>query len=253
MAINGGKEATRLALYRQRRGADTSDLRLSLKEQSLAGDAIETFVDVLGGREKLIETLAVATDDAQVNQVMVLLLDPRYDGLDLRRLCAMANLTIADFFGAFRKAMVARAHVQAISIVTDNLLPVVEDVMKRAAPFEVACYTCGGGGQMPDPDAKESGPMVTCPQCRGAGKLLQLPDLDRQKLALELAQLVQQKGGINILQQNMQAPSDAPRPASVAPGGLEALQQVVRDMLARPPVLDAEVVSADAKTDTVTE
>lgn len=241
------RESIRQAKLRAKAGAEP-DLRLSLRERDLSADAIETFVTVLGGREKLVEALSVATDVREVNEIATLLLDPRYDGLDLRRLCALANLTVADLFSAYKKAVIVKAHVEAIDLVAKKLLPVVEDVMQRAAPFEVACYACGGTGLLVD-EQKPDDPPGICDQCRGHGKLLQLPDLDRQKLALELGQLVQRSGGVNVLQQNVTVPPA--EKSSSAPGALEALQQVVSDLLSRPPTIpevappvDGEVVSA---------
>jgi len=207
---------------------------LTPAESDLSSHAIDTFVKVVGGRAKLTEILTIAGESAEVDQVVTLLLDPRYDALPLRRICALANLTIVDLFAAYKKALLVEAHLRAYKEVTDRLVPVVIDVMTRAAPYHLPCDACGGRGALPDPD-DPTAPHQICAICQGHRVLLHYPDLDRQKLALDLAQLVQKAGGsaTNIIQANLTTPPSA-TPASR--GALEALQQAVGDLLAARPL-----------------
>lgn len=210
---------------------------LTVAESDLSSHAIDTFVKVVGGRAKLTEILTIAGASAEVDQIVALLLDPRYDHLPLRRLCALANLTIVDLFTAYKKALLVEAHLRAYKEVTDRLVPVVVDVMTRAAPYHLPCEACGGQGAVPDPDDPAAA-YARCVVCQGHGKLLHYPDLDRQKLALDLAQLVQKAGGsaTNIIQANVSA---APAATPASRGALEALQQAVGDLLsARPLTID---------------
>jgi hypothetical protein len=188
-------------------------------ETELNIKAVETFTAQLGGREQLTAALAVAEGDIGVEKVLTYLLDPRYDRWSLPRICRLAGLTIADFFIAYKRAVLAKAHIEATHIIAANLPPIVEDVMRRAAPQRQVCPACAGAADK----------ALACPTCRGAGSVQTEPDLDRQKLALELGQLTEKRGGL-IVQQNQVA-------ATVhnhAPGALEQFQQVVGDLLFSP-------------------
>jgi hypothetical protein len=204
---------------------------LTETEQELSSQAIDTFTKALGGREALIDALAVANESPDVEKIVNLLLDPRFESFSLRRLCAQAGLTVADLFAAYKKAAIARAHLQAVPLIAQKLIGVVDDVMTRAQPYEIPCTQCGGVGKVtPEPTKDQPNPEPQpCEPCRGGGVLLALPDLDRQKLALELGQLVTKGGGfaLQVNQQNLNLPAAG----SSAPGALEQLQQAVGDLL----------------------
>jgi hypothetical protein len=226
------------------------------KEEAAASEAaLDSLVSVLGGKAQLLDTLAVACDVPEVEELLKLFLDPHHATISLRMLCSMAGLTVVDLFSAYKKAMVVKAQLVAFQAITDAILPVVQDVMKRAAPYTIPCYDCGATGQIKDPDAKpeaEGDPAyLTCPTCAGKKELLQLPDLDRQKVALELAQLVQKGSfGINLQQNNMTVPPPLPD-ASEGTGNLISLQHAVRELLSGPrqplPTVDAEVIPPQAE------
>ena len=82
---------------------------LSPQEIKANGDAIEVFVKALGGRQAVSDALAFAEPgpNGELDQIVTLLLDPRYDRYPLRRLCGLANLTIVDLFAAQTSALVA--------------------------------------------------------------------------------------------------------------------------------------------------
>ena len=219
-----------------RSGSATSFL--TEEETTANAQAIDALVKSLGGRDGMLETLAVAADAPEVEQVVNLLLDPRYARHSIRALCHMAGLTIVDLFAALKQAMVTKAHLQAYKAITDGILPVVEDVMKRAAPFEIPCYGCNGRLEVEDPEDPTR--RIACGQCNGHGKLLQLPDLDRQKLALELGQLVQKSAGFSIQQNTVNLPPGASGGDGKSAGTLVDLQHAVRELLSGPrqPILD---------------
>lgn len=214
--------------------------------------ALQTVEKALGGRDAILDTLAVAADAPEVEQVVQLLLDPRYAQQSLRQICVLAGLTVVDLFAAYKSAMVVKAHLIAYQTITDKILPVVEDVMTRAAPFKIPCPKCAKTGRWTDPavkDAKEE----DCPSCAGHGELLQLPDLDRQKLALELAQLVQKSGGVMLQQNNLTL--NAGDKGKGSGSTLVGLQQAVRDLLSGvreplPETLEATALDEEAPTST---
>ena len=218
-------------------GAPGAQTLLTDEELDANAAAIDKVVQVIGGKAGLLETLGVASDEPEVEALLRLVLDPRYEKISLRRLCAMAGLTIVDLFTAYRKAMVVKAHLLAYQKITEGLLPVVEDVMRRAAPYTIPCYDCGATGLILVEQTS-----TTCTTCAGRKELLQLPDLDRQKLAFELAQLVQKASGFSINQNNVVVPPAADPPAGQ--GTLIDLQHALRELQSGPrtPIVDAEVV-----------
>lgn len=224
-----------------RQGAPPTSL--SPREADAHDRALDVIVSTLGGRQRLTDTLAIAADAPEVEPLLTLLLDPRFESWSLRTLCHRANLTVVDLFSAYKRAMVVKAQLLATEIIANKLLPVVEDVMRRAAPYEVPCSHCASTGRWTDPEATVPAD-VCCPQCAGHGKVLQLPDLDRQKLALDLAQLVQKPGGLQI-QQNVQVAGNGASPGHA----LVDLQQAVRQLLSGPrtplPVYEGEEVHDD--------
>lgn len=215
--------------------------------------AVETFVDQLGGRVAVIEALEIASDQPEVDAVLSLLADPRYSSWSLRRLCQNAGLTIHEFFAAFRKASMVRAQIAATQVIAAKLVPVVEDVMRRAAPYDLTCERClGSGTYTPDPSKKHPNPTPEpCKSCQASGKITIFPELDRQKLALELADLVKKGGGLNIQNNQLHMAGAA---GGTGSGDLEKLQQALAgvsfsvnpsEKSSTPPeiVVDAEIVA----------
>lgn len=209
--------------------ASRSAQPLTSAERTLADEGVATFEEILGGRRKLTQVLSVATDEPEVALVTDLLLDPRYQQHSLRQLCAMTGLTVADLLTAYRKAVIVQAHVQAAPIIAGKLIGVVEDLMTRAQPHYLPCAVCRGSGQVIDAPTKDiPAPQPrTCTACVN-GQQLHLPDLDRQKLALEVAELVKPKAGITLNQANIVGSNGG---GGSFGGSLEQLQQAVSDVL----------------------
>src|SRR5262245_13943688 len=117
---------------------------LTAVEEDLSAEAVETFTAAVGGRQALIDALAIADVGGQADRVINILLDPRYNRYTIRQICTMAGITIADLFAAYKKAALAKAHIEAAHLIASKLVPVVEDVMTRAAPVEIVCPSCEG-------------------------------------------------------------------------------------------------------------
>lgn len=164
---------------------------LSPEEADLNASAVDTFLAVVGGRAQLTDVLTVADSSSEIGKITNLLLDPRYATWSLRRICTMAGVTIADLLTAYRKALLVRKQIEATHVIADKIIPVVVDVMDKA---------------------------------------LTDPTVERHKLALELAQLTEKKGGGIVMQQN----TIAAGAVGSSLGGLEQLQQAVGDLLFAP-------------------
>lgn len=180
------------------------DTALDDTEAVLNADAIEMFAKAVGGRDKLADTLAVAGAGSEVERVTTLLLDPRYHQWSLARVCQTAGITVAELFAYYRKALMARAHIEASHIIAAKLPPVVTDVMDKA---------------------------------------LSDPTVERHKLALDLGQLLDKKGGLIVQQNNLAALT------TTQAGSLEQLQQAVGDLLFGGKAADGELVAAEPELD----
>jgi len=197
---------------------------LTTAELTLNGDAIETFVKAVGGREKLLAVLAICDTDSSSDKVVNCLLDDTYSSWSLRRICAYAGITVAELFATYKRALFAQAHIEAAHKITEKLVPIVEDVMARALPGTAICPRCNGQA-VPD--------TAPCPQCAGTGKVETEPELPRQKLALELGRLIEHRAGV-MVQQNAIAAGTGAAATTLQSGSLEQLQQVVGDLLFSP-------------------
>lgn len=208
----------------QRRGGAVA----TVEDRETSDRAVERLTEILGGREALVSALEIGEGRKEIDQVLGLLADPRYAGMSLRRICGLAGLTIADFFAAFRSATLVRAQVEATAAIAAGLPGVVRDVIRRAAPYTTVCPACQG---QPTTDPK-AGP---CPTCRGAGETVVEPELDRQKLALEIGEILKKGGGISLTQTNQTMVVGG----GAGAGMLERLQQTVSGVMnATPLVID---------------
>jgi hypothetical protein len=210
--------------------------RASVSVLDKAASSINEFEKALGGRTALVDALCLdATKD--IRELVVNLLDPALDKLSLGVIAERTGVTMTDLMRAFRNATLARAQILAAREIAQYLPAVVEDVMKRAAPYKETCEACEGTGTMtvrptkkvPIPDPA----TVTCTICRGKKEILRVPELDRQRLALEVSELLKAPGrGPTFLQQiNIPAASSGNEA-----GSLERMQQAVSKVLYSDPL-----------------
>lgn len=183
----------------------------------LSGAATDAFVTALGGRAAMVEILQLATGDPLVDRVVALLDDPVYADRSLPQLCASAGLHLGDFFKVYQRAMQARGEIVAVRVITERMVAVVDDVMRRSAPYDEACACTRA---IPPTTA-------TCATCGGTGIRRVYPELDRQKVALDLAKLLS-KGGPLIQQNVLAAPGGT---AVVSHGSLADLSAAVSAVL----------------------
>jgi len=199
----------------------------------LAAEPINAFEKALGGRSELISSLSIDATP-EIRDLVEMLLDTRYDARSLGWLAAKVDIGLTDLLRAYRNGMLAKAQIMAAQAIAAKLPDIVRDVMLRAAPFDEACHGCRGTGtltvrptkKVPTPDPAE----IDCTICRGQKTIRKVPDLDRQRLALELGELIKTpRGGPTLLQQFNLNPGSAAGNAD--PGSLERMQQAVSDIL----------------------
>jgi hypothetical protein len=227
-----------------------------------AAAAITQLEKAMGGRQALVGALMHAPPTDALAYVVGLIADPRYDGMPLSTLCASGRITVGELLEAYKRGVMAQAQVAAIHKVAVALPAVVDDVMTRAQVHQVTCTVCDGTGAItPEPTPKTPNPSPEpCKSCHGHGTHICYPDLDRQKVAIDLA-------GMGPKSAPMVDLSDRRTVNIVDPsqGGLAALIGAVDQVLHRKapsvvavseaPVssesLDAEVIPADTGADPI--
>jgi hypothetical protein len=211
--------------------------KASLESRQVQKAALTTFEQVVGGRETIVDALvtgAVADgiDQARADFILGLLADPKYAKKPLRWFAKAADVTIQELLNLYRAAAVQRAHLASMTHVVRELPAVVQHVMETSRPHEQTCYGCAGVGQTTaEPSDKVPNPSPElCRTCKGSGKLLHQPDLDRQKLALTLGGLLQGQGAgspvvVNVQQQQANANAGASLIPLTAGDALAQLQR----------------------------
>lgn len=172
---------------------------------------LEKIEQDLGGRQQIIGLLLLAPLSADLEYLLGLLGAPQHQRTSLAEVCALANVLPGDLLKLLGPAALLRGKLKAAQKIGDGIAAVVEDVMRRAAPYEDPCYQCRGTGTMtPEPSAEQPNPSPgPCDLCAGTGRLKYQPSLDRQKLAIEMAQLLPKSGGIQLgVQVNQPAGGD---------------------------------------------
>lgn len=192
--------------------------------------ALNNVEYTLGGRSQLIAVLAQNPSTTAIATLLSDLANPEHDNLGLATLCFMNGLTTGDLLRAYQAGLRLYAQTLAVVEIASKEVAVTRDVMERALPYETECPTCHGTTEAlafnEQTKRVESSP---CRACRQTGKVTIVPDLDRQKVALDLAELLPKKGGlaIGINQTTIQGGA----PAGGFGGTLEKLQQTVGNLL----------------------
>ena len=169
-------------------------------------DALRQIEQAIGGRAALQAALLQAPPSTTLDFVIAAIADPTQDARELSTICDEANVSLGELLQAYKVGVLAKGTIEAITAIADGAAPVAQDVMRRAAVYEEPCPYCAGtGSNTADPTEAVPNPSpVPCDTCQATGALRYLPDLARQKVALELVGLLGQKSGstINITQAN---------------------------------------------------
>lgn len=154
----------------------------------------------LGGREQLLATLAhLPGDDPDTAYLLGLLADPRQSTTALSKLCRAGNVSLDEFLTAFKAGANIQMFVRTTRALAQFIPGVVTDVLVRAQPHDLPCVVCRGRGNVPAMDPKTNAPdldkpPVPCTACDARGVQTHQADLDRQKLALSMANLLPKAG-----------------------------------------------------------
>lgn len=208
----------------------------ALDKADRSAGAIKAFEKALGGRHKVADSLLVDTNPA-IQSFVKLLLDPDYDDLSLGQIAEQAGIALSDLLRSYRNATLIKAQILAVNEIAERLPQLARSAMENALPQEVSCPICRGTGFHPTKKDDRNNPLE-CKLCAKTGKVLRQPSIGRQRLALEIAELLKPpKPGGHTLNVNL---PPAPPAGPVAPGSLEQLQAAVSHVLfSRTPVIDA--------------
>lgn len=206
--------------------------RLSRDFTPTVVERLQEIEQELGGREQLVGMLVLAPLTPDLRYVLGLLGDPKNQGKSFAAICAQGNVLPGAILKHLAEAALLLGKTKASQRIGDGIEAVAEDVMRRAAPYVDSCHTCLGIGTLtPEPTKDNPNPSPNpCETCLGTGKLTYSPDLERQRLAIDMAQLLPKSGGIQIAQINGQGPPSA------GFGTLERLQQLTDKILYGDPI-----------------
>lgn len=232
----------------------TAQAPLALPSQ-LEAQSLALIEKTLGGREGLVAALSHAPKSRDIEYLLGLIGDPAHAKTPLGHLCAQGGVTPGELLAAWKSGEILRGHVLATRKTVEALPAIVDDILQKAAPYEAPCSGCQGLGTVtPEPTRKRPNPEPEpCPACTGSGRLLYPADLDRAKIALDLAQLTPKGGGLTVAVDARQAHLHAGG-GGAAGGSLEHLLAASDRILYGDPgalpvaevaPVDAEVVDAD--------
>lgn len=227
-------------------------------ERTLTAKAVDALESAVGGREKLIAALtgAPATDD--LAYVINLIASPEMDARKLSQICRAGRITVGELLEAYKRGVYAQMQVSVMAKVAEHTPAVVEDVLLRSQPHQVVCPSCKGSLVVRNPreDEKDQPPVLPCTACLDANRIPTglidvLPDLDRQKLALDLANLLPKKSPMIAIDARQQSAHFG----DVSPAGRAKLLGAADDVLyrsspsARVGSSDTDVVDATPEVD----
>jgi hypothetical protein len=225
------------------------------KEKSVAiHRAVERFLTELesaaGGREDLIQLLAHAPSSPEQTYLWGLLADPRNDTRNLAKVLAVGGVNLGQFLSALKDAKGGRALYRVMDSVEQYLPGVAHDLMARSVPHTLACRACRGSGKVTTIENSKPKEM-SCGVCYGEGAIPVLPDLERQKVALELGGALKKGGGIVVNQNQAQVQVHGAGRGGMREGQTRDAIRVATDKLlygeaAAEPVVDAELVEEGA-------
>lgn len=187
----------------------------------------------LGGRGELIGLLALAPLNPDLEYVLGLLGDPQSEGKSLAEICGLGGILPGDLLKHLEGAALLRGRLLATQQIGKGIANVIGDIMRRAAPYDDACGTCvGTGTYTPEPTKEAPNPTpLPCETCKGSGVLTYRPDLDRQKLAVDLAHLLPRSGGIQIAQINQNTGAGAGNAGASPLSTFDGVQRVIDQIL----------------------
>ena len=178
----------------------------SVGKQTMAAKALRELEAGIG-REKMVELLYHNAEPTPEEETFLNhLADPRYATRPIERICQDTEFTVGKLLAFLRKSYAAKSIFQAFDQIYDKLPLTAKDVMERSIPHKRLCKGCWGQGKI-DTKGGEDGESaqiepVRCRECNGEGWIEVVPEIERQKLALQIGGVLKPAG--TTIQQNTQ-------------------------------------------------
>lgn len=164
--------------------------------------ALASLEAALGGRDAILSTLVQAELTPEEEILVNRLADRDWDDKSLARVAGSCSFTVGQVLSLLTKAAGAKAYALALGRVYAHLPAVAEDIAKRSIPHQERCEACRALGIVKRIDTDEDGNIKKddkgkkvwvedqCWPCQGTGYITIYPDLERQKLALQIGGLL---------------------------------------------------------------
>lgn len=161
---------------------------------------LERLEQDFGGRQNLVQALTFGKMTKDVRYLLGLLGDPDNDRRPLADICHDGRILPGELVAALASGTDLRSQLLSKQRIAARIPAVVGEVMQKATEYEDDCGDCQGVGKTTaDPSDAEPNPSPqTCTTCRGTGRLLFPADGKCRDLALEMAGLTGQGGGVHV-------------------------------------------------------
>ena len=199
-----------------------------------------------GGRDDIMEKLE-ANPELPVTVGRVLDVMRSKPSVSFARAIAEAKADPAVALDAYAKGAMALSKMDVLLSLYKEMPALFKDLMRHAIDAEDVCEICMGLGQV-QPRAGINKLSAPCPRCKGSGKVLTSSEHKQfaMQKALEMSQMLPQKGPLVAVQQNQQV-----NVTDGSGGLLEKMSKMADEVLyhrSPAPVVDAEVLNADQET-----
>lgn len=175
--------------------------RSSNKSIALAERTFSKFECLVGGREKLYETLQMAPPDRPYAVVLgKFLADDGIQAAPLHEIAIRHRLPISVLVMAYRDAKAILLHLETIEKLAKKMPLISEQIAEESLSRHVKCEKCEGTGRsfvieggeflLDEYGAKAT---VVCFDCRGKGVVFKESDIQNRRLAVQVTGMIEQK------------------------------------------------------------
>jgi hypothetical protein len=158
-----------------------------------------------GGREDIIEKLEGVENKLPENARKVLEIMRAKRSVSLARAIAEAGADASTILDAYAKGAMAIGKMETIVNLYKEMPSIFRDLMRHAVDQEEKCDLCFGQGKV-QTRAKSNKLGPACPRCGGSGCIVTSSEHKQfaMQKALDMAQILPQKGPLVAVQQNQQ-------------------------------------------------
>lgn len=153
-----------------------------------AKNVLDAFESEIGGREALCDNLSLLSLDKKQQNLLFLLCDPKLEAQPLSSIARVAGVSATSIMEMFTEAAKTRSQAISFGKLARSTPNVIQDILSKSVDSTIDCPECLG--------LKIEG--IPCPKCRDRGQIVRESDIDRQKLALEMAGILKKGPGVAV-------------------------------------------------------